>query len=105
MLVVVRCLIHFSQWVARHTPRDILRSGASHHERAVGTGARAGIDLRGASQDRIIDILDDLLHGFVFIVVAVDVDNQRLVEPALIALTCCIDQELRRVELRDRHLV
>ena len=84
---------HLAQRVARDAPRDVLGTRAAHHERVVGTRARTRINLRGTAEHRIVDEFNDVLHRFVFVVMAVDIDDQHVFEAALVTLTSRVDQK------------
>ena len=98
-------LLEPAQRIAHDAPGDVLVADDARNQRRLRAGAAAGIDAAGMAEHRVLDELDDVLEGLVLVVVTVDVDDQHVVQLALVALPGGIDEELRGVELLDGHLV
>ena len=104
VLVVHRRLFELAQRIARHPAADILIADLSGQE-GRGFARHAAGRLAQLPQHRVLDELQDLVQRLALVVMRVDVDDQHVVEAALIALARRVGEKLVGVEFLDAQLV
>jgi hypothetical protein len=97
-----RCLLEVAQPIARDASAHVL---VAHHgvEDARILGVWPGARKRKLLEHGIIEIVEDLRHRLVLVVMRVDVDDRKAVVATLLRLPGGVREQLGGVELLDRH--
>ena len=92
-------LLAAAQRIARHPPAHVLIAGRDRHD--AGPLPRAAPHMTSCAQHVVLHERQELVVMLVLVMVRVDIDDQNVVEPALVRLLGGMREQPRGVELLD----